>query len=687
MFKKTHDTLKPNASSSSKGFKTLFAQILTFIGGPVIVSYLVVGIILLSLVSSSVEQLAMNKLNANSLAASHEIDNYFEKHFQIVNTTAANSELEAFFTSLLPGAKIDESPGFVPIKNTLENVFRTNPDSILSVWIADVDSSQLAQSDGYVSDSSWNVQTRAWFQELSTAKTTILTEPYEDTVTKLQVTTIATPIFKAGTQDIIGAVGLDISLDTLVNTLRSYKLGDSGFYTLTTEAGLIISHPSDDYINRNITETTMSDSIQEAMISKTEGAVKYRSHGVDCHGYVSPVGDTGWMIATGLPNAEFYAEETAIRNVMLITFALSILVIFAIILVISKRIVTPIKALTETAHLIADGNLDVSAQEGSHDEVGQMASAINRTVLQLNQYIAYIREITHTLETMSQGDMRIHLEQDYVGEFASIKSAFTDLSISLNHTLRTIDSAAEQVSVGADQVSLGAQALAAGSVEQAASVEELSTSVEKIAEQAAENSSIVNTAVGYFEKVNLGFHTGIEQMGQLTEAMTEITSASEQIANITRAIEDIAFQTNILSLNAAIEAARAGDAGKGFAVVADEVRNLAAKSAEAAKQTSELIQISVSTVAKGTEMTAQTAQILQDVGETTVKVNDSFKQIEQSSLEQASAIDQIRDGLSQVSAVVQTNAATAEENSATSEEMSAQAATLREQVGNFKLKG
>jgi methyl-accepting chemotaxis protein len=281
--------------------------------------------------------------------------------------------------------------------------------------------------------------------------------------------------------------------------------------------------------------------------------------------------------------------------------------------------------------------------------------------------------------------MRINVDMDYIGDFAVIKKSIEDTASSLNHTLQTIAIAAEQVSTGASQVSSGAQALASGSTEQASSVEELSVTVTKVAEQAAANSENVKVATQYVEQAGTGVEIGNEHMEQLTDAMMEINSASNQIANITKVIEDIAFQTNILALNAAIEAARAGNAGKGFAVVADEVRNLAAKSAEAAKQTADLIQTSVDTASKGTQITTQRAQILLDIRDKTRLVVESIKNIDHASEEQAIAIDQIKMGLNQVSSVVQTNAATAEENSATSEEMSAQAATLHEEVAKFKL--
>ncbi len=351
-------------------------------------------------------------------------------------------------------------------------------------------------------------------------------------------------------------------------------------------------------------------------------------------------------------------------------------------LAIRRSILIPVKEIERVYGEMAKGNMGVSVNYESRDELGSMAKSIKRTNELLS---AYIDDISEKLGQISEGDLRVAVDMEYIGDFAAIKHAMEETTLSLNQTLSIINNAAEEVSTGAAQVSTGAQALAAGSTEQAATVEELSVSIARISEQAVDNSSNVRVASRYVDQAGAGVTTGNEYMKQLTQAMEEIGNVSNDITKITKMIEDIAFQTNILALNATIEAARAGAAGKGFAVVADEVRNLAAKSAEAAKQTSHLIAESVSTIEKGTELTSQTAQILSEVEQKALIIKERITKIDQASAEQAAAIEQIKLGLNQVSSVVQNNAATAEENSASSEEMSAQALTLRREVGKFRL--
>ncbi len=373
---------------------------------------------------------------------------------------------------------------------------------------------------------------------------------------------------------------------------------------------------------------------------------------------------------------------SSIAIVTLVAVLLATLAVF-VIRYLKKNIVY----ITGISKRIAQGELQISLDEKTFgkDEIGQLSRAVGQILSRLGEYRSYIIEIASVLETMKRGDMTIRLNQAYEGEFASVKAALLGISSSLSKTLAIINTAAGQVATGSAQVAGGAQALAAGSTEQASAIDELSVSIAKVAGQAEENSASVKTATEYVAQASGFLSDGSEHMMKLTGAMANIGTASSQIANITKVIEDIAFQTNILALNAAIEAARAGSAGKGFAVVADEVRNLAAKSAEAARQTAGLIAHSTVTVAEGTQIAEKAAQILQSVAEKDAQVSQSIFRIEQASLQQAAAIDQIKQGLKQVSTVVKTNAATAEENSATSEEMSAQARALRDEVGKFKL--
>ncbi|CAB1252969.1 Methyl-accepting chemotaxis protein [Ruminococcaceae bacterium BL-6] len=362
--------------------------------------------------------------------------------------------------------------------------------------------------------------------------------------------------------------------------------------------------------------------------------------------------------------------------------AVSLVLTVVIISAIGKSILNPIDEIGKAYEEISKGNIEVEITYDGRDELGRMARLIKKA----NEVQGTVlRDVIEKFTRISQGDMDIKVDLDYPGAFAALKQAIEKTVSSLSRTLFAINTAAEQVSTGAGQVSSGAQALASGATEQAATVEELNASVAQVAGNAEKNLEHVKAATEFSQQAGEGIKAGNERMNELTKAMTNIDSASSQIANITKAVQDIAFQTNILALNAAVEAARAGDAGKGFAVVADEVRNLATKSAEAAKETAQLIDSSASAVARGSQITAQTAQILTDVQKKAITASESISKIEQASFEQTSSIEQIRQGLSQVSSVVQTNAATAEENSATSEEMSAQAAALREEVAKFNL--
>ena len=467
-------------------------------------------------------------------------------------------------------------------------------------------------------------------------------------------------------------------INTISDTIKNY-----GTVITNNEDEKLINSIAADWdkyvqLSKQVTSLSAQQKKDEAMaLMNGDSRTVYNTMSADCAELVQLNQDQADF---AFSQAQAVYGQTTI--IMIVALVLATIVCIVAAMLIINSIVKPVTEIEGVFSEMSKGNMQVNVAYESKDEIGSMAKSIRKTNDMLS---TYIHDISEKLGMMSRGDLRINVDKDYIGDFAAIKSAMENTAYALNNTMQTINTAAEQVSTGASQVASGAQALAAGSTEQASSVEELTVSMTKIAEQAEENSSNVKDATKYVEQAVSNVKDGSEHMKQLTAAMENIGASSDQITNITKVIEDIAFQTNILALNAAIEAARAGNAGKGFAVVADEVRNLAAKSAEAAKKTAELIQRSAITVNEGTMVAAQTALILKNVEEKANLVNDSIIKIDYASTEQAAAIEQVKQGLNQVSSVVQTNAATAEENSATSEEMSAQAATLREEVAKFKL--
>lgn len=373
------------------------------------------------------------------------------------------------------------------------------------------------------------------------------------------------------------------------------------------------------------------------------------------------------------------------QSAIVLTIVLAIFVVLGAVagrllgLRISRMITKPIERIVDAAGSIALGRVEVDLGDlNSKDETGQLAAAFTKM-------LEGIRKQVIAAEVISKGDFTqtvpLRSEEDALG------LALERIKNDLSNTLQMISMAADQVNTGSEQVSSAAQALSSGATEQAASVEELNASIVSVAQQASHNAVSVSNATNYVEQAVKGMSDSHEYMQRLDGAMHEIGEDSQQISKITKLVEDIAFQTNILALNAAVEAARAGSAGKGFAVVADEVRNLAAKSAEAAKQTANLIQKSVATVSEGERLAAETLKALGEVSEKAQMVDQTIREIEAASSAQAVAIEQINQGLSQVSAVVQNNAATAEESSASSEELAAQAQTLQEEVSKFKLAG
>ncbi len=311
------------------------------------------------------------------------------------------------------------------------------------------------------------------------------------------------------------------------------------------------------------------------------------------------------------------------------------------------------------------------------DEVGDLANAFEQMIDSTTDQVKTARRIADGDLT---ADVIVRSEEDVLGK------SIRDLSTKLSAIVETIVTAAEQVAAGSNLIADSSNTLSEGSTEQASSVEELTASLQQIAAQIVQNNENAKTASVLAKDAESKAESGNRQMQEMLGAMNDISESSKNINKIIKVIDDIAFQTNILALNAAVEAARAGMHGKGFAVVAEEVRNLAARSASAAKETTEMIEDSIKKVEAGRNLANKTAEALHQIVEQVQKAAELVNAIAVASSEQSVGVEQVNQGTLQISQVVQANAASAEEIAAASEELSSQAAQLKEAVGVFKLK-
>ena len=388
--------------------------------------------------------------------------------------------------------------------------------------------------------------------------------------------------------------------------------------------------------------------------------------------------------------AGFSSAESDALATSMVTLSIIIAVVTAaiasvvIIFSLRKMVELPIKEASSIADNMSKGNLhfEDSTYNFSNDEIGTFVKNLELTKKSLNSYIA---DIAAVLSSMADGDFTRQPSVEYIGDFVEIKESFTKISLTLGQIINNMNISADDVMNGSSQIAYGSQALASGTTKQASAIDELSSTIADISaqiENTAQNAQKANE-LSEQSKEKISIQNG--EMTHMLSAMEEIKTKSNEIQNIIKAIDDIAFQTNILALNAAVEAARAGDAGKGFAVVADEVRNLAGKSAEAAKNTGDLITATIEAVTNGSTIAEKTADIMKEVIEISDKTDKLIEEISEAAAAQADSIQQVNIGIGQIATVVQQNSATAEETAASCEELSGQSRLLKDQVDRLRV--
>ena len=528
---------------------------------------------------------------------------------------------------------------------------------------------------------------------------TMISEPLVSKVTGQLTVIVAAPLWKGGVanSEPVGCVYIVPNEEFMNDLMRDINISESGgAYMIDQNGNTIASADMEAVKNSENIETLAKTDASYADVAAAHAKMRAGETGfwagtrlgvATFMAYI-PVNNTnGWSLAVYGSESDFMKGVYTSFNVTLGALALGLIVAVFAAVRIGRSIGGNMRLCTERLKTLADGDLtspipDIRAK----DETKVLADTTGALVSRLNGMIGDIGRI---LEAMANGDLSVSTAEGkdyYSGDFGKLRVFLKEINVRLSGAMSQINASADQVSASSSQVAGGAQTLSQGAAEQASSTQELAATIHIISDQVTQNSENCANARAVVKETAKYVETADREMTRLTEAMNDIKDTSGKIGNIIKTIEDIAFQTNILALNAAVEAARAGEAGKGFAVVADEVRSLASKSAEAAKDTTSLIEQSISAVQRGTEITTGTAAAMKNVGERTVSVEEIVDKIASASEQQAEMIVQVTSGVEQISGVVQSNSATAEENAATSEELSGQASTLKQLIGTFRLR-
>lgn len=668
----------------TKKVQGITKQIILQIGRNVLIVLGVIAVITVIMMQRVISSAKETELTLESQSTSNQIADFFNGYAKMTAQLAVNPQIVELERQATAGESLLNEENYDTVYENMVNCTMTDSENILATWIADIDANQVTQSDLYTSGDGWEFFERPWSVCTSIGRT-ILTEPYVDASTGQMILSAVSPVFDSN-GEALGVAGMDITMEQITEVMAQHKIGKTGFIMLLSADGLVIYHPNQEFVQKNIAETAIEGNVCTYVENKTEGFVKFKEDGKTKYGYVDMVGDTGYMVVSSMTSSEFYSQLLITILVLAAIFVIGILLIIKSMKTTAGRITKPILELNETARKLAEGNLDVSLDITSQDEVGQLGKSISDTVARLKEYILYIDEIADVLGKMANGKLSIELKNDYVGEFGKVKTALENISESMNEIMKGITDSANQLSGGAEELANASQGLAEGAEMQNAAVEELVASVTLITEQVEENKDDAEKSAEETGKVTGMMVDSQKQMNEMMDAMDKIHETSQQVVGIIKTIEEIASQTNLLALNASIEAARAGEAGRGFAVVADEIGKLADESGKAVNKTRDLINLSMTEIEKGSVLAGEVVNSLKVSVEAVERVNVMIQKTSENASYQASSMEQIRSGIEEISNGVQENSAIAEESSATSEELAAQAITLNNMVKKFELK-
>jgi len=542
-----------------------------------------------------------------------------------------------------------------------------------------------------------NYSDREYFQEAMKGNTWVSEPVISKTTGELSII-VAAPVWKdgiaGGTVDaVIYIVPKESFLNDIVVSLQMSRRASA--YILDKD-GNVIAHEDIGNVleKKNTIEESKTRSSLKKMASVEKKMIAGESGYSVCWSGImrksvayAPIPNTnGWSIAICAPVTDFSNATELGIGVVIICILISMVISGRIGRKLGDAVGEPVKECARRLELLAQGDLTTPVPTVEiKDETYILASATKTIVTSI---MVMIQDMSAMLEKMAGGnfDVDSSAEESYVGDFNKLFVSITTINRSLSDTLRNIQESSVPVSVGSEQMSQAAQNLAEGATDQAGAVDHLAATIADICVEV--NNRVTETVDTSENARAIGriAQESASHMQEMTEAMERISQASNEIVTIVQEIEEIAAQTNLLSLNASIEAARAGDAGKGFSVVALEVGQLAKQSSSAVEHTRKMVQTALSEIDNGHDIVKKTISDFKDIIKGIQKIVERIETVAVSAKEEREMIGQLNQTVSQISEVIQSNSATAEQTSATSEELSAQALVLKELIAGFKIR-
>lgn len=496
---------------------------------------------------------------------------------------------------------------------------------------------------------------------------------------------VASPVYR-GNQTINGVVYYRMDVDFMSEILNQIEISEGSYTYLVDGSGMVIVHPDASLIGTyNITDKKDGvGNISDKILAQESGAGEYSEKDEDylC-GYSPVAGTNGWTIVVAAPKADFMGAANDTMRTLLVVDVLALVISLILATLFASRIGKAVHKVSQTLTSLSEGDLEHQIEQSKRkDEIGQLQNSAR----ELQQTF---KEIIHETNTILGGMANYDLTKDamnsYPGDFNQLSDAVNRIRDILQKLIRVVQESANSVGTGSCELADAAEAVATGTTTQASSINQLVLNVEEMTECIVRNSDSEERVQKRLQELETLIINGNSEMEQLCDVVSQVENMSSDIKDISGTIESIAFQINILALNASVEAARVGESGQGFAVVAGEVGNLAAKTTDSSKQIAELITNCLEKIESAMTCADSTAKCLKDIVENSEQISKAFTDITADTKEQADKSSRIKMEISNISDVVQVNSATAEETAAATMNLSEQAQNLSKMISKFRV--